>query len=122
MTNLPNKDDNVFCTLELTKRQARAIVIILSIFTLTVLAIWVAISENHIHTQQAKESEQIKIELEECRAEATAWYNAATSLSDEIALTALRGQLAEQVNTEIALAFAVKGHELKCIQPKLPTG
>ena len=58
----------------------------------------------------------------ECQAEATAWYNATTSLSDQIAFAALKGLPAEKVDTNISTAFAVKGHELNCIQPKLPTG
>lgn len=61
-------------------------------------------------------------ELDECVQEATAWYNATTALSDAIVFAALKGLPAEKVDTNVATAFAVKGHELNCIQPKLPTG
>lgn len=60
--------------------------------------------------------------LEECRKEATAWYNASTALSDAIVFAALKGLPAENIDTNVATAFAVQGHELNCIQPKLPTG
>ena len=60
--------------------------------------------------------------LDECVQEATAWYNATTALSDAIVFAALKGLPAEKVDTNVATAFAVKGHELNCIQPKLPTG
>jgi len=60
--------------------------------------------------------------LDECVQEATAWYNATTALSDAIVFAALKGLPSEQVDTNVATAFAVKGHELNCIQPKLPTG
>jgi hypothetical protein len=60
--------------------------------------------------------------LDECVQEATAWYNATTALSDAIVFAALKGLPAEKVDTGVATAFAVKGHELNCIQPKLPTG
>lgn len=122
MTNPPNKEDNLFCTLELTKKQAKGLLYIFSAFTILVLGMWVVISEHNIHAKQAQEIEQIKLDLEECRAEATAWYNATTSLSDQIVFAALKGLPAEKVNTNIATEFAVKGHELKCIEPKLPTG
>lgn len=61
-------------------------------------------------------------ELDDCRAEATAWYNATTSLSDAIVFAALKGLPAEKIDTNVATAFAVKAHEINCIQPKLPTG
>jgi hypothetical protein len=60
--------------------------------------------------------------LNECIEEAQAWYNATTALSDAIVFAALKGLPAEQVDTNVATAFAVRGHELNCIQPKLPTG
>ena len=60
--------------------------------------------------------------LDECVQEARAWYNATTALSDAIVFAALKGLPAEKVDTNVATAFAVKGHELNCIQPKLPTG
>lgn len=60
--------------------------------------------------------------LNECIEEATAWYNATTALSDAIVFAALKGLPAEKVDTNVATAFAVRGHELNCIQPKLPTG
>jgi hypothetical protein len=60
--------------------------------------------------------------LNECIEEARAWYNATTALSDAIVFAALKGLPAEQVDTNVATAFAVRGHELNCIQPKLPTG
>jgi uncharacterized membrane protein affecting hemolysin expression len=122
MTNNPNEEDNLFCTLELTKKQARWVVTILTVATLIVLSIWVVVSEQSMKAQQTEQFDQLKSELEECRAEATAWYNSSTALSDAIVTEALRGGLAEQVNTDIALAFAIKGHELKCIEPKFPTG
>ena len=59
---------------------------------------------------------------EECRSEATAWYNATTALSDAILMAALKGLPAEKVDTGVATAFAVQGHELNCIRPKFPTG
>lgn len=61
-------------------------------------------------------------ELEECRQEATAWYMSSTALSDAIVMAALKGFPAEKVDTAVATAFAVRGHELNCIEPKLPTG
>ena len=61
-------------------------------------------------------------ELEECRQEATAWYMSSTALSDAIVMAALKGFPAEKVDTSVATAFAIKGHELNCIEPKLPTG
>jgi hypothetical protein len=61
-------------------------------------------------------------ELDECVQEATAWYNATTALSDAIVFAALKGLPAEQVDTNVATAFAVQGHELDCIRPKFPTG
>ena len=67
-------------------------------------------------------NEQLHNKLEECRAEATAWHNATTALSDAIVFGALKGLPAENVDTNVATAFAVKGHELNCIQPKLPPG
>lgn len=60
--------------------------------------------------------------LEECRQEATAWYMSSTALSDAIVMAALKGFPAEKVDTAVATAFAVRGHELNCIEPKLPTG
>ena len=59
---------------------------------------------------------------EECRQEATAWYMSSTALSDAIVMAALKGFPAEKVDTNVATAFAVRGHELNCIEPKLPTG
>jgi hypothetical protein len=61
-------------------------------------------------------------ELDECVQEATAWYNATTALSDAIVFAALKGLPAEKVDTNVATAFAVKGHELNCIRTQLPTG
>lgn len=121
MTNQQNNND-VFCTLELTKKHVRWLTYILSVATLLVLGIWVAVSESSIHAKQVQQLEELQQQVEECQAEATAWYNATTSLSDEIVFAALKGLPAEKVNTDIATQFAVKGHELKCIEPKLPTG
>lgn len=59
---------------------------------------------------------------QECKDEATAWYLSSTALSDAIVFAALNGLPAEKVDTNVAVAFAVRGHELNCIQPKLPTG
>lgn len=59
---------------------------------------------------------------EECKQEATAWYMSSTALSDAIVMAALKGLPAEKVDTNVAVAFAIRGHELNCIQPKLPTG
>jgi hypothetical protein len=89
---------------------------------LITLYIWSFIADRNHDRAIKEEINNLKIELEECRAEATAWYNATTSLSDEIVFAALKGLPAEKVNTNIATQFAVKGHELKCIEPKLPTG
>jgi predicted Co/Zn/Cd cation transporter (cation efflux family) len=61
-------------------------------------------------------------QYEECKAEATAWYMSSTALSDAIVMAALKGFPAEKVDTNVAVAFAIKGHELQCIEPKLPTG
>lgn len=60
--------------------------------------------------------------LEECRQEATVWYMSSTALSDAIVRAALNGFPAEKVDTTVATAYAVQGHELNCIEPKLPTG
>jgi hypothetical protein len=60
--------------------------------------------------------------LDECVQEARAWYNATTALSDAIVMAALKGFPAEKVDTGVATAFAVQGHELDCIRPKFPTG
>lgn len=122
MTNQKSNKDNVFYTLELTKTQVRVLLIVLAFATISTLAVWVGVSEHNIHTQQKQQTEQLKLELEECRAEATAWYNSSTALSDAIALAALKGLPAEKVDTNIAIPFAVKGHELNCIRPKFPTG
>ena len=60
--------------------------------------------------------------LRTCEAEARAWYMSSTALSDAIVMAALKGFPAEKVDTGVATAFAVQGHELNCIRPQLPTG
>lgn len=65
---------------------------------------------------------KLKEELSVCRQEAQMWYLSSTSLSDAIAFAALKGLKAENVDTNLAIPFAVKGHELNCIRPQLPTG
>lgn len=121
MTNHPSSDEP-FCTLELTRKQVNWLTYILTFAVIVVLAVWVVVSESSIHTKQIQQIEQLQNDLNECVAEATAWYNSSTALSDAIVREAMRGGLAEQVDTNVATAFAVKGHELKCIEPKFPTG
>lgn len=77
--------------------------------TLVILMTWYA-----LYSPQKK--------LDECRAEAEAWYLSSTALSDAIVFAALKGWPAEKVDTNVAVAFAIKGHELNCIEPKLPPG
>lgn len=114
-------DDKLY-TLEIKKSHLMWIVYIsIGVFVLA-LASWLVATESNIHKAQDQKIEQLQKKLTECQAEATAWYNATTSLSDQIAFAALKGLPAEKVNTDISVAFAVKGHELNCIQPKLPTG
>lgn len=92
------------------------------ILVLGLILTWLFSVESRILEQDKAEITQLQEELQECKDEATAWYNSSTALSDAIALQALRGGLAENVDTNIAISFAVKGHELKCIEPKMPTG
>lgn len=86
------------------------------------LLTWVFTVEDRIAQEKNTEIVNLQKELEECRAEATAWYNSSTALSEAIVDQAMRSGPASSVNTDIALAFAIKGHELKCIQPRIPTG
>ena len=69
--------------------------------------------------QQAKE---YKRELNECRAEATAWYNASTAEMDELTRWSMFGDRNMPINTDIAVNFATQGHALRCIEAKFPTG
>ena len=61
-------------------------------------------------------------QLEECRKEATAWYNATTAQADEFYYYMLRGQQPGTLNHDVSHIFIAQGHELGCIQPKLPPG
>jgi uncharacterized membrane-anchored protein YhcB (DUF1043 family) len=113
--------DEVY-TLKIKSSHIRwALHISLSIIVLILLG-WVIATERSIHAENESTLEQLQLELEECREEATAWYNSSTALSEAIVDQAMRGGLATSVNTDIALAFAIEGHELKCIQPRIPTG
>lgn len=109
-------------TLEIKKSHIVWVISISIAVFLISLASWLVATESNIHKAQNQKIEELQKQLTECQAEATAWYNATTSLSDQIAFAALKGLPAEKVNTDISTAFAVKGHELNCIQPKLPTG
>jgi hypothetical protein len=80
------------------------------------------VTANTVNLDARNEIEKLKSELSVCKEEATAWYNATTILSDNIALAALKGFPAEKVDTNMAIPFAIKAHELNCIQPKFPTG
>lgn len=80
------------------------------------------VTANTVNLDARNEIEQLKSELSVCKEEATAWYNATTILSDNIAFAALKGLPAEKVDSSMAMPFAIKAHELNCIQPKLPTG
>lgn len=63
-----------------------------------------------------------KQQLEGCKAEATAWYNAQTALSDELARWSMRGDRNAEIDASISLNFATQGHALKCIEPVFPPG
>lgn len=64
----------------------------------------------------------VKEKQKECEAEATAWYNAYTSLTDEFARWSLRGDRNAEIDASISLNFATQGHALKCIEPVFPPG
>jgi hypothetical protein len=61
-------------------------------------------------------------ELETCREEATAWYNATITQSDAIARWFLNGQPEGMLDFSISQNFATQGHELTCIENTFPRG
>lgn len=65
---------------------------------------------------------QTQSQLEECRAEATAWYNATTAQADEFYYWVARGQLPGTLNHDVSHIFIAQGHALHCIETKIPTG
>jgi hypothetical protein len=108
-TLLPNYFAGHFWTKTMTKAlwKTLAITTIIWASVMTIL--------NVLHSQELER-------LQTCEAEATAWYMSSTALSDAIVRAALNGFPAEKVDTNVATAFAVRGHELNCIRPKFPTG
>jgi hypothetical protein len=73
-------------------------------------------------SNESSELEDLRFEVEECRAEAKAWYDSSTALADAIAIEAMRGGLASEVDTEVATYFAIQGHSLRCIERRFPPG
>lgn len=60
-------------------------------------------------------------ETRECKAEAEAWYNAAVTQADAMYYWMARGQQG-LLDFGVSHIYIAKGHELHCIEPKLPTG
>jgi len=60
--------------------------------------------------------------INECKAEATAWYNATVTQADEFYYWMNRGQQPGELDFGVSHIFIAKAHELNCIQTKLPTG
>jgi hypothetical protein len=60
--------------------------------------------------------------LNTCREEAKAWYNATVTQADEFYYWMDRGQQPGELDFGVSHIFIAKGHELNCIQTKLPTG
>jgi hypothetical protein len=61
-------------------------------------------------------------ELEICKEEATAWYNATVTQSDAIARWFLNGKPEGMLDFTVSQNFATKGHELTCVENGLPRG
>lgn len=115
------KNDEMFTVHIKRSHMLWTIYISVAVFVLA-LSAWVFTTELNVHAAQDKKIAELQKEVDECRAEATAWYNSSTALSEEIVFASLKGLMAEKINTDIATHFAVEGHALKCIQPKFPTG
>jgi hypothetical protein len=60
--------------------------------------------------------------INECKQEAQAWYNATVTQANEFYYWMDRGQQSGELDFGVSQTFMAKGHELSCIQPKLPTG
>jgi hypothetical protein len=92
---------------EITIKRSYFYILFSSFIVIFIIAIWALILE-HNTTKQ----------LEECRAEATAWYNANATQSDETAKWFLQGQQPGTLDYTISQMYAKEGHDLGCIEPR----